>query len=318
MSSKVDAANRELSSKIDDFRDEFALFKGSTNERILREQVKKEYGETFAKRFVVQGLSGLARMVCSPKRDTSPYQPRDSSTHNFDDTESDLQSQQKVVKQFRDKIFTMKAYQIVLQKLLTGLFGPDALVPPQLELISFVSNTKNQEDVTREKSRREEVRKFFNSFHPVSDSTNDGLIAALEKMKAFCLMSSRVQQLQSIDDDSGLGILMFTSIIPDLDDFFPIVDLEFDTRGSFGVLGDNILHICCGEIKSSASGIPKAKDQLMKRLKVVKFGAECLPEYTDMNKLLEGIIFLPHEASIHIDSTNARSSRDFNLKIRFL
>jgi outer membrane murein-binding lipoprotein Lpp len=48
-------------------------FKGAANERLLREEVKRKYGEDFARRFTIHGLSGLARLVsiCDSKNQIS-------------------------------------------------------------------------------------------------------------------------------------------------------------------------------------------------------------------------------------------------------
>jgi hypothetical protein len=84
--------------------------------------------------------------------------------------------------------------------------------------------------------------------------------------------------------------------------YFPIVDLEFDCRGevdqfitdrdtsriTFTILG--------GEIKSSSSGIPKAKTQLSKRLGVMKEALKLMPHYNKAATptiVTRGIIFLP-------------------------
>ncbi len=70
-------------------------FKGAANERLLREEVKRKYGEDFARRFTIHGLSGLARLVsiCDSKKSNQLYYPRDISKHDYSSPTSDLQRQ---------------------------------------------------------------------------------------------------------------------------------------------------------------------------------------------------------------------------------
>jgi hypothetical protein len=44
-------------------------FRGEVNERTIRNRVEAEYGRSFARKFVAQGLRGLARLAV-PKKDT--------------------------------------------------------------------------------------------------------------------------------------------------------------------------------------------------------------------------------------------------------
>ena len=57
-----------MSGKLDKLSDNFDLFKGEANERLLRERVQKIYGEKFSRRFVVQGISGLVPIDSTSKR----------------------------------------------------------------------------------------------------------------------------------------------------------------------------------------------------------------------------------------------------------
>jgi len=73
----------------------FIEFNCAANERLLREEVKRKYGEDFARRFTIHGLSGLARLVsiCDSKKSNQLYYPRDISKHDYSSPTSDLQCQ---------------------------------------------------------------------------------------------------------------------------------------------------------------------------------------------------------------------------------
>ncbi len=71
-------------------------FNCAANERLLREEVKRKYGEDFARRFTIHGLSGLARLVSicdSNKKSNQLYYPRDIAKHDYSSPTSDLQRQ---------------------------------------------------------------------------------------------------------------------------------------------------------------------------------------------------------------------------------
>jgi cell division septum initiation protein DivIVA len=68
--------------------------KGATNERYLRKEISRLFGERFSQAFVIiQGLSGIVRLINLPKRSDELYFPRDSDKHTFDREESDVQRQ---------------------------------------------------------------------------------------------------------------------------------------------------------------------------------------------------------------------------------
>ena len=68
-------------------------FNCAANERLLREEVKRKYGEDFARRFTIYGLSGLARLVSigDSKKSNQLYYSRDISKHDYSSPTSDLQ-----------------------------------------------------------------------------------------------------------------------------------------------------------------------------------------------------------------------------------
>ncbi len=80
-------------------------------------------------------------------------------------------------------------------------------------------------------------------------------------------------QEKELVNDTGFGLMLFCSVEQELDPFFPIIDLEFDCRGNIeqqelsNLLkskGSSVALVTAGEIKSSFSGVPKAKEQLLK------------------------------------------------------
>ena len=72
-----------MSGKLDKLSDNFDFFKGEANERLLRERVQKIYGEKFSRRFVVQGISGLVRLLIPPRKDSTLYHTRDVAKDSF-------------------------------------------------------------------------------------------------------------------------------------------------------------------------------------------------------------------------------------------
>jgi len=54
------------------------------------------------------------------------------------------------------------------------------------------------------------------------------------------MKASKNEQLKIMKDYSGLGVMMFCACLTDLDDFFPIIDVEFDCRGGIQFNGDSV------------------------------------------------------------------------------
>ena len=54
------------------------------------------------------------------------------------------------------------------------------------------------------------------------------------------MKASKNEQLKIMKDDSGLGMMMFCACLTGLDDFFPIIDVEFDCRGGIQFNGDSV------------------------------------------------------------------------------
>jgi hypothetical protein len=130
-------------------------------------------------------------------------------------------------------------------------------------------------------------------------------------------------QEKELVSDTGFGLMLFCSVEP----FFPIIDLEFDCRGNIeqqelphsreGKGSSSVTLVTAGEIKSSFSGVPKAKEQLLKRLLVISKGLKILDP--DIDILLRGFIFLPSEARRERKEEDTfPSSNLFDLKLAFL
>jgi hypothetical protein len=77
----------KLTGLVNDLSRKFDDFKGHANETLVREEVKRRYGDSFCRQFVVQGLYGLVRLALQAKRFESPYRPRDLNLHSFSATD---------------------------------------------------------------------------------------------------------------------------------------------------------------------------------------------------------------------------------------
>jgi len=119
-------------------------------------------------------------------------------------------------------------------------------------------------------------------------------------------------------DDSGLGVMMFCACLTDLDDFFRIIDVEFDCRGGIQFNGDSVT----GEIKSSEEGVKYGKSQLYKRLTILKQTLQIVssdPKKPPIKCVLNGVLFLPIEARNSWRELNTLPTHDsYNLSLDFV
>jgi hypothetical protein len=269
----MESTVKQMSEKID-------LHRGATNERLLREEVRKRYGEDFSKRFVCQGLSGLTRLVIKPKRMSSFYEPRDIDSHNFPSNLSDVQLQEIGMKNLVDMIYKRNVDKEALKHLLIRAKGverwnaSDENIVDNLTIRSLLKDTNNPSEQQKEKDRLAKFKSGLDQLELPSDWKSTGTNNLLVSYLSFCQMSAG-NQMKTIKSDCGIGMMLLTLTIPKLDKYFPIVDLEFDCRGDVDWFtesggeksggGDTVI-ISVGEIKSSLEGVKKAKQQLRKRL----------------------------------------------------
>jgi methyl-accepting chemotaxis protein len=101
--SELSRSSKEVSEQLSKVEEKLDLFRGSTNERLLREQVAKEYGERFARRFMIRGLSGLVRLV-TQKKGVSEFETDYEREVQNPDLRSDTQRQMGVQQKLLDDI----------------------------------------------------------------------------------------------------------------------------------------------------------------------------------------------------------------------
>jgi hypothetical protein len=322
---------RATDNRVKSLGDNFDDFKGRTNERILRDEVKRRYGEHFCRPFVVQGLSGLVRLTLASKRSESPYFPRDPGSHSFADELSDVQRQTDGVKKLTDAIFSgegdVKAFRMWLEKLLDRKLTPqEESAFSKATLRSVQVNSNNKEEVTKERDRRTKLKKDFEA------ATAKQKPRVVHPMWNYVL-KQKLEQLNAIQGDSGCGLTMLMATIPALEKYFPIIDLEFDCRGSIEYMEDSII-ITAGEIKSSYCSVSRAKDQLDKRLAALDFVCQQFElkeaskgknaKQKSLNKkskqvIKRGIVFLPvTEFDKHRQSSCPPASEEFHLELEYV
>jgi uncharacterized coiled-coil protein SlyX len=243
---------------------ELKLFRGSTNERMLRQQMELLYGKKFARNFVIQGLSGLARMVTEPKRvlDGDGYYPRSLSDAYKDKTSqtSDLQYQEKSVSKLVDKIY--KERKLILNALIEKYKHPHELCK---KIFESPSEEQFSEDFMKQYDADDIVRKMIIDFVKLDKSKRD----------------------RKIREDSGFGFLLFTLACG-----VPMThELELDCRGTIELFLDSYL-VTMGEIKSSVSCRADAVKKLGIGLRIVQQALiACKGE--DVKILLKGIGVFP-------------------------
>lgn len=341
---------KEVSSKLEPLQkeililsDKFDEFKGDTNERLLRENVQKLYGETFSRRFCVQGISGLVRLLTPPRKIQMQYHPRDllkafqhvDSQGNSKEL-SDSQLQEEGVKEIVGYIHEKGAAYSCLSLLLKQVtelsdtdIGDIVNTAQTIKLFSSLNDTKCEDQQKSEIGRVAALAELLDKYDkPIEGNYFCRLFAHFLKFVKMV----KGQQVKELKSDSGLGLMIFCASFPNVSGYFPIIDLEFDCRGEIdqytGTDDKVYFTIVAGEIKSSKSGILKAKTQLSKRLGIMKEALMLMPHYKVLKKatpqveptvVTRGVIFLPNNESKDIGMGNAvfPSSNDFSLEFVF-
>lgn len=315
MNVKIDSLDRNLSI----LSENFDSFKGDTNERLLRDKVQKLYGNNFSRRFVVQGISGLVRLLIPSRKERSSYHPRDMAKDSFKYSDrrgasnepSDMQLQQEGIYTIVGFIHEKNAAFLCLMLLLRKIqqLIPDLLTLEDIESFSaeaspirFFSASDDGPTNAVENTRLQKISSLAGKIESkvFTGALNDE--CAYCRLLHYFLLFIRLkkgEQTRELLSDSGFSLLLFSSCIGELEAYFPFVDLEFDCRGEmeqFGCTDQTIFVISAGEIKSSVSGVPKAKAQLSKRLIVMKEALKLMPHYKKVKAaqiILKGVIFLP-------------------------
>ena len=198
------------------------------------------------------------------------------------------------------------------------------------ETIKFFSSSDGGPNDPEEKKRLQSILSLSGKIESrgVHSAAGPSCSRLLDNFLKF-IQLKKGEQIKELLSDSGCGLLLLCSCIPEMKAHFPIMDLEFDCRGDIEQListdgsTDNITYIIsAGEIKSSAAGIPKAKSQLSRRLTVMKEALKLMPHYKDTATtkiVLKGVIFLPASESKEMTGKNTTlpSSTEYSLQIVF-
>lgn len=78
ISDKID----KVETKIDTVQKELNRFRGESNERYIREEMVRRFGDDYCRPFNIQGLSGLARLVQPSKATLCTIATIDSTHFN--------------------------------------------------------------------------------------------------------------------------------------------------------------------------------------------------------------------------------------------
>jgi cell division septum initiation protein DivIVA len=184
--------------------------KGATNERYLRKEISRLFGERFSQAFVIiQGLSGIVRLINLPKRFDELYFPRDSDKHTFDREESDVQRQQSAIMKLIDEIYKKQGDGAYFKKLCEQYEEPvsSELTTQLIRSISSGTAADTEEIKLKEKLRMENVQQLIGQCK--SKQMKNTLLQ-------YC-KQNKPNQLRRIADDSGFGIGMSCSIVPGLE-----------------------------------------------------------------------------------------------------
>lgn len=260
-------------------------------------------------------------MVTKPKRELTSYFLRDAAFHSFDASKSDVQSLDASCGKLIDFIFLKKSYKIAFRKLVAMqrelTEAEEGFIEECQDFISKLKDSNNHKQLSLERERKLKLDAFFSNFGDVDN----------EAIRAFRLwaFSDKNTQMSELRGDSGFGIMLFCAALEEMPDF-PIIDLEFDCKGTVVDIGGydndnnpllNVI-ISAGEIKPSVEGIPKAKSQLLRRLIVLKKGVElCYVTGAKIHWSLQGVVFLPAEAKSKV-SSNTNNNQYYSLKFEFV
>jgi hypothetical protein len=259
----------EINDKVDLLAKEFSNFKGELNERTMRDLIARSHGDDFASSFVLQGLSGLARFLCSPKRSDPGFHARSmEDIGDLQEEHSDLQRQN-----------------IWIKKLVTFIYSARESVARNLHAHGI------PEDV---------VKNIFTSKNKISEEDKNSLRTlrdapdAKTKALAKYLLLDKVNRDYMIRNDCGVGMLLFTAAAGV--DF--VHEVELDCRGDVSMIPSfgerpGLCTITVGEIKSSSSGKAKAVEQLDRTLSIIEAAIIATSGRNAPNVYKRGLIFLP-------------------------
>jgi hypothetical protein len=250
--SLVETRMGSVETKVDAFGAKLDLFRGETTERLLRAAVTKAFGESFASKFVVRGLSGLARLVSVPVKILRPFIAYDPDNYAFKGDDSDVQVQNSDINKLRDFIFRNKGYAKVLSK-----YKPAYASGDDEKLISSFGSDKVTQ--AAEDARKQFLVDLRNSL--VVPATDVCFVDALFRFYS----SNKQEQITLIDEDGGIGLSLYLAAM-DYPDFR--CDIEFDCKGNVVEVHGGWV-VSAGEIMTSAVNISKAAAQLNLRLRVV-------------------------------------------------
>lgn len=235
-------------------RDEMNLLRGDINEKYLRSRIEKLYGSPFASKFVAQGLSGLARLVC-PKKSVYPTGGLSfKSIQTGRLAEPDIVRQDKAVNKLLHALEDSKVIERTIFEVLKQEFGN---TPTRAS--SSNAGIKWFEEIQKSEAFRNLQAGSHIDFQRDNDSKLSFADARAYWVAEFLKEKTPTGRKQFLKNDCGFGLSLYCARVSQ--NHAVVHNLDFDCRGSFSVNSTGI-SVYLAEIKSNPKCLSEATKQL--------------------------------------------------------
>ncbi len=321
--SKITSTEEKLDNSINILKTKIDVIGGELAEKTLRPLISEHYGNAFSRPFVAKGLSGLARLIQPSKKESVKFSPRKFAPELMSkpDSQSDTQSHEKIQSKLRDYIYSKNGF-FSLYDSVMGLNSsePTSVMgqPKPVDSEEFKSMILARKSDANEKDRKEKFEEFISkcidSVRTSADRFVEWKVKVLEALLQFG-KQDRDAQLYSLLDDSGIGMLLFTSLLRDTN-LHPTHEIDLDCRGEVRYHGETA-NVTVGEIKSACStdSTKDAVQQLRSATSIISLAVRALKGRDDFPVEKIGLLIFPlREEKYHI---NPPKVSDLDLRILF-
>jgi hypothetical protein len=191
-------------------------------------------------------------------------------------------------KSLADYIYHENGFYSLFEKIMENLVT--------LEPVKFKALIISKKDQNEERNRKLELNRLAESWFNALDNSNPPFKEWKKKVLSMLIefgKRPKGEQDKALLDDSGLGMLLFTSLISN-DELSPTHELELDCRGYVKFEGYSV-SIVVGEIKSNCStdSTRRAVHQLYLATTVLEKTVNAVSANTNYTVHKTGILFFP-------------------------
>ena len=289
MSTAIDVIATDLEN-VKETLSHVAREQGRTNERLLRVEIAKMFGEDFARQYTVNGLQSLVQLVYS----ASGFQKQKAEPSEI------ARVAAKLARNLVNDRVGWRMLSTYFKKLQT-LEGLDKGDPFDMLLYGFKEKVNkeysNDENIDEEIKILNSVRKSISVLKQYPDNVKNKVTTLVEKLRRLCeyLTMNDDGKMKNLVECRSAGIMLLQwDAYPGYADagtiwmVIPPIEIDMDIKGSVDVVG-NSAFIQVGEIKTNFStSKTKALWQIELRANVLKWAV------MNLDQQLKDIVLAGH------------------------